>query len=190
MIDAIDTYADARTDIGSWHREVRARGRPVVPVRQTLTLLIDHGSATSKLDCLSCWGATLGGVIDPVRSALGITAAGNLIWAAGEHVTVSQIADAPLGAQVVRAVELDINPAWVAGCLCGHRGGKGPLAPVPVVAGRRGSPEVPRPLEPRLLHDRRTIRESLGATEHPSTRRPIRGKRPAALRGLSPQSSP
>ena len=92
-----------------------APGRPVVSVRQNLTLLIDHGSAASTLDCLSCWGATLGGVIDPARSALGITGAGNLIWAAGEHVRVSQVAGAPLGAQVVRAVELDINPAWVAG---------------------------------------------------------------------------
>ena len=139
-LGSIVTYADGTTDIGSWHQEVPAPGRQVVSVRQNLTLLIDHGSAASTLDCLSCWGATLGGVIDPARSALGITAAGNLIWAGGEHVTVAQIADALLGAQVVRAVELDINPTWVAGYLYGHRGGKGPLAPVPVVAGQRGVP--------------------------------------------------
>jgi hypothetical protein len=50
-------------------------------------------------------------------SALRITAARNPIWAAGEHGTVAQIADPLLSAQVVRAVELDINPAWVAGYL-------------------------------------------------------------------------
>ena len=102
-------------------------------------------------------------MIDPARSALGITAAGNLIWAAGEHVTVSQIADTLLGAQVVRAVELDINRAWVAGYLYGHRDGKGPLAPVPVVAGQRGDPRRDVGLlEPRLLHGRHTMREGLG----------------------------
>jgi hypothetical protein len=74
-------------------------------------LLIDHGSAASTLDCLSFWGARLGGVIDPARSALAITAASSLISAGGEHGTVAQIADALLGAQVVRAVELDIKPA-------------------------------------------------------------------------------
>ena len=50
-------------------------------------------------------------MIDPARSALAITAASSLISAGGEHGTVAQIADALLGAQVVRAVELDINPA-------------------------------------------------------------------------------
>jgi hypothetical protein len=118
----------------------RRPGHQVVPVRQNLTLLIDHGSAASTLDCLSCWSARLGGVIDPARSALGITAASNLISAGGEHEYGARIADALLGAQVVRAVELDINPAWVAGYLYGHRGGEGPLAPVPDVAGQRGIP--------------------------------------------------
>jgi hypothetical protein len=41
---------------------------------------------------------------------------------------------------VVRAVELDINPEWVAGYLYGHRGGPGPLAAVPVVPGQQGIP--------------------------------------------------
>ncbi len=87
-----------------------APGRPVVSVRQNLTPLIDRGSTASTPDRLSGWGATLGGVIDPARSALGITAAGNLIWAGGEPVTAAQIADALLRAQVASAVELDINP--------------------------------------------------------------------------------
>jgi hypothetical protein len=41
---------------------------------------------------------------------------------------------------VVRAVELDITPEWVAGDLYGHRGGAGPLATVPVVPGQQGIP--------------------------------------------------
>jgi hypothetical protein len=41
---------------------------------------------------------------------------------------------------VVRAVELDINPEWVAAYLYGHRGGVAPLAPVPIVPGQPGVP--------------------------------------------------
>jgi hypothetical protein len=135
---SIVTYADGYTDIGIWHRELPAPGRHVVSVRQNLTPLIDHGSPASTLDCRSCWGATLGGVDDPARSALGITAHGHLIWAGGEHLTVAALADALQGARVVRAVELDINPEWVAGYLYGHRGGVGPLAPVGIVPGMPG----------------------------------------------------
>jgi hypothetical protein len=139
-LGSIVIYAGGNTDIGTWHRELPPSGRRVVSVRQNLQLLIDHGSAAPTLGCLSCWGATLGGVIDPARSALGITTRGNLIWAGGERVTVSQLADALLGAHVVRAVELDINPEWVAGYLYGHRGGHGPPAAVAVVPGQQGIP--------------------------------------------------
>ena len=62
-LGSVVTYTDGTTDIGSWHHEVPAPGRTVASVRQNLPLLIDHGTAASTLDCLSCWGATLGGVI-------------------------------------------------------------------------------------------------------------------------------
>ena len=139
-VGSIVTYLDGTTDIGSWHHEVPAPGRAVASVRQNLPLLIDHGTAASTIDCRSCWGATLGRVIDPARSALGIQADGHLVWAGAEHATVSALADALLSAGVVRAVELDINPEWVAGYVYGHRGGVGPLAPIPVVPGQQGIP--------------------------------------------------
>lgn len=139
-LGAIVTYANGRTDIGAWHQGVPAPGETVVSVRENLTLLVDHGAAASTVDCRTCWGATLGGVSDPARSALGITANGRLIWAGGEHLTVSELADALVGAGVVRAVELDINPEWVAAYLYGHRGGHGPLAPVPVMTNQQGIP--------------------------------------------------
>lgn len=53
-----------------------------------------------------------------LTAALGI-ADGHLVWAGGEHLTVQTLADALLGARVVRAVELDINPEWAAGYLYG-----------------------------------------------------------------------
>lgn len=137
-LGSIVTYADRHSDIGSWHLEVPAPNAAVASVRQNLPLLIDHGRPASTLDCQSCWGATLGGVSNPARSALGITAGRRLVWAGGEHLTVAQLADDLLGAGVVRAVELDINPQWVAGYLYGHRRGAGPLVPAPVVSGQAG----------------------------------------------------
>lgn len=139
-LGSIVTYADGSTDIGVWNQQVPAPGRQVVSVRQNLMLLIDHGTPAPTLGCLSCWGATLGGVIDPARSALGITSDGRLVWAGGEHLTVAQLAQALLGAGVVRAVELDINPEWVAGYLYGHPGRAGRLVPVPVVPQQVGVP--------------------------------------------------
>ena len=139
-LGSIVTYTDGRTDIGSWNQGLPSVGKPVASVRQNLTLLINSGTATASLDCVSCWGATLGGVSDPARSGLGITPDGRLVWAGGEHLTPSGLAAALLGAGVVRAVELDINPEWVAGYLYGHRGGVGPLAPLPVVPGQNGVP--------------------------------------------------
>jgi hypothetical protein len=139
-LGSIVTYTNGSTDIGSWHHEVPAPSGTIASVRQNLALLIDHGAAASSVGCDSCWGATLGGVSDPARSALGITADGRLVWAGGDHLTVAALADALLGAQAVRAVELDINPEWVAGYLYGHRGGVGPLAPVAVAPGQSGVP--------------------------------------------------
>ena len=74
----------------------------MVSVRQNLSLLIDHGKAASNVDCLSCWGATLGDVSAPARSALGITADRRLIWAGGEHLTAAELT-ALRGARVIRA---------------------------------------------------------------------------------------
>ncbi|MGH2869586.1 MAG: hypothetical protein ACRDNK_18725 [Solirubrobacteraceae bacterium] len=137
-LGSIVTYSDGTTDIGAWHQGVPAAGKPVVSVRQNLHLLITGGRAAANTGCLTCWGATLGGTAMPARSALGITADGHLIWAGGEKLTVSSLAAALVAARVVRAVELDINPEWVAGYLYGHRGGRGPAAPVQVVAGQPG----------------------------------------------------
>ncbi|HEX2016352.1 MAG TPA: hypothetical protein VGN69_06625 [Solirubrobacteraceae bacterium] len=137
-LGSIVSYSDGTTDIGSWHQGVPAPGKTAVSVRQNLNLLIDKGAPAANADCPSCWGATLGGVSDPARSALGITAHGRLIWAGGEHLTPSTLAGALLGARVLRAVELDINPQWVAGYLYGHRHGVGPLAPVQVLPDQPG----------------------------------------------------
>ncbi len=139
-LGSIVTYTDGYTDIGSWHRELPAPGKTVASVRQNLTLLIDHHQPAANISCISCWGATLGGIVDPARSALGITSRGRLIWAGGEQLTVGQLADVLLGAGAVRAVELDINPEWVAAYLYDHHNGHRPPTAVPIVPGQPGVP--------------------------------------------------
>lgn len=137
-LGSIVTYADGTTNIGAWQEGVPSHRSPVVSVRQNLSLLIDHGHAAGNLECVSCWGATLGGGPDVARSALGITAAGQLVWAGGEGLSVSTLAEALRKATAVRAVELDINPQWVAGYLYRHRGTGKPLEAIPVVPGQTG----------------------------------------------------
>ncbi len=139
-LGSIVTYKDGTTDIGSWRSEVPAAGKQVASVRQNLSLLIDHGRAAASIGCVACWGATLGGVVDPARAALGVRANGTLIWAGGEHLTVATLTDALLHAHVVRAVELDINPEWVAGYLYAHHSLHAPPVPLPVIQGQVGIP--------------------------------------------------
>jgi Phosphodiester glycosidase len=135
---SIVTYRDGTTQIGTWHAGVPAAGKPIASVRQNLGLLIDHGqtAATAESCVQACWGETLGGGSAVARSALGIDAAGRLVWAAGESLTPGQLAEAMVAVGVQRAVELDINPFWVAGYLYEH-GPSGPH-PVPVVPGQHG----------------------------------------------------
>ena len=135
---SIVTYRDGTTAIGAWDEGVPAPGRPVRSVLQNLSLLIDRGrTAANAESCIqSCWGSTVGGVNAVARSALGITRTGELVWGAGEHLLPATLAQALIGAGVERAVELDINPDWVAGYLYVH-GGRGP-AGSPVVPGQLG----------------------------------------------------
>jgi hypothetical protein len=133
---SIVTYQDGVSEIGAWRAGVPAHGRPVASVLQDLHLLVDHGAAAaSTTECIqSCWGATLGGGTSIARSALGVTGDGQLVWAAGEMLSPAGIAQALVGAGVQRAIELDINPQWVAGYLYLHRAAA--PAAVPVVPGQ------------------------------------------------------
>lgn len=138
-LGSIVTYRNGVTAIGAWGHGVPAPGRPIASVRQNLHLLINHGRPDGSVTTCGagCWGATLGGVAAVARSGLGIRADGQLLWAAGERLTVAQLADAMAAAGTQRAVELDINPDWVAGYVYVHHRAGGPT-PVPVVPGQVG----------------------------------------------------
>jgi hypothetical protein len=137
-LGSIVTYRDGSTQIAAWHAGVPARGRPIASVRQNLRLLIDHGLASMTVEgcVIECWGRTVGGGTVVARSGLGIDGQGRLVWAAGESLSPADLANALLAGGAQRAVELDINPFWVAGYLYVHHP-SGPSA-VPVVPGQHG----------------------------------------------------
>ena len=135
---SIVTYTDRMTDIGAWRAGVPSASRTVFSVLQNQQLLVDRGvAAASVSNCiLACWGETIGSQTAVARSGLGITANGQLVWAAGEQLLPAELAGALITAGAVRAIELDINPDWVAGYLyVHHRGGP---SPVPIVPGQLG----------------------------------------------------
>ncbi len=135
---SIVTYTDGTTDIGAWEAGVPSPRKAVFSVLQNQRLLVDHGVAAANLSsCIvRCWGGTIGLLTVVARSGIGITATGQLVWAAGEHLSPSGLAAALMAAGAVRAIELDINPWWVAGYLYPQHPA-GPT-PVPLVRGQRG----------------------------------------------------
>jgi hypothetical protein len=135
---SIVTYTDGTSDVGAWRAGVPHAAKRVFSVLQNQRLLVDRGvAAPSVSECIiACWGETIGSRTVVARSGLGITATGQLVWAAGEQLTPAGLAGALIRAGAVRALQLDINPDWVAGYLYVHHR-QGPAA-VPVVPGQVG----------------------------------------------------
>jgi len=131
---SIVTYSDGTTNIGAWRRGVPSSGKSVFSVLQNQYLLVDRGIAAANVSsCITgCWGGTIGLATSVPRSGLGINSYGQLIWAAGTSLTPAGLARALIAAGAVRAVELDINPDWVAGYLyVHHASGPSPMAVLP-----------------------------------------------------------
>lgn len=107
-------YRDGRVAVGAWGRDVRMTSQ-VVGVRQNLRLIVDQGAIPAAVDqdVQSQWGATLGGGYYVWRSGLGITRDGRLVYAYGPALSVRTLAGLLQRAGAVRAMELDINPAWM-----------------------------------------------------------------------------
>lgn len=135
---SIVTYRDGRTNIGAWDAGVPSAHGEVFSVLQNQHLLVDRGVASASVSgcILRCWGATVGNRLTVARSGLGITASGQLVWAAGGQLQPADLASALIAAGAVRAIELDINQDWVAGYLYPHSH-TGPT-PVPVMPGQLG----------------------------------------------------
>ena len=105
---------DGTPDVGQWGRDVRM-GPGIAFARQNLSLIVDGGHPVSNLtsDSTAKWGATVGNNVYVWRSGLGVTADGALVYAGGNGLSVATLADVLARAGAVRAMELDINSAWV-----------------------------------------------------------------------------
>jgi hypothetical protein len=114
--------ADGNVRLGAWGSDVTMT-RAVASVRQNLVPLVADGRPTPMVTTRTWrfWGSTcsaiscghgLPGVEHQWRSGLGITADGALVYAAGPALDPVQLAQLLVRAGAVRAMELDINPAW------------------------------------------------------------------------------
>jgi hypothetical protein len=101
-------------DIGSWGTEVTLTPKTVA-VRQNLELIVENGQPVSGLNANDNikWGATLGGRVQVWRSGVGVTATGALVYVGGSGLSIVDLANILIRAGSVRAMELDINTAWV-----------------------------------------------------------------------------
>lgn len=111
---ALVIYSDGHLDIGSWGSEVTMNSS-VTSVRQNLSLLIDNGTITPNLNqsVLAKWGWTIKNAHFVWRSGIGVDAGGNVIYVAGNSLSVQSLAELLKRAGAVRAMELDINRYWI-----------------------------------------------------------------------------
>jgi hypothetical protein len=106
-------YRNGQIAVGGWDRTVHMTSA-VVGVRQNLELIVRRGHIPSTVDenIEGSWGATLGGGYFVWRSGIGITRAGQVVFAYGPALDVRELAEVLRRAGAVTAMELDINPAW------------------------------------------------------------------------------
>jgi hypothetical protein len=105
-----------KATVGLWGRDFSLTPN-IATVRQNLALLVDNGQLVPGLasDSNTKWGATLGNSVYVWRSGVGTDASGALVYVAGPGLSIESLAILLQRAGAVRAMELDINTAWVSG---------------------------------------------------------------------------
>jgi hypothetical protein len=106
--------SDGTPTVAKWGRDATL-GPEIASVRQNLSLIVDGGAPVPGLqsDSNVAWGATVGNKSFVWRSAVGTTADGALVYAGGNALSIETLAQVMSHAGAVRAMELDINSAWV-----------------------------------------------------------------------------
>jgi hypothetical protein len=105
-------YSDGRVDVAAWSGGPQA-SNGVAFARQNLPLIVEGGQPNPNLSDGPEWGLTLGNAVRVWRSAVGVDASGNLLYAAAPDQTVRSLAQILIHAGAVRAMQLDINSYWV-----------------------------------------------------------------------------
>lgn len=103
-----------QVNVGAWGRDVTMTPH-VIAVRQNLPLIVDRGSPVAGLD--KNVGHRFGSVKSQFeytwRSGVGVDAQGDVIYVAGQHLTLVTLARAMSQGGIQRGVELDIHPHMV-----------------------------------------------------------------------------
>jgi len=118
-------YANGSYDVMAWQGGPTP-GSSVAMARQNLPLIVDNGHATTPTANWANYGITLGGVPAVPRTALGIDTHGNLIYATATSQLPSTLAQIMIHLGCIRAMQLDINPAWP---IYNTYGGPGAVSP-------------------------------------------------------------
>lgn len=100
--------------VGEWGRDV-SMSADVMAVRQNLHLVVDKGAPVAGLDNNGggLWGSAHNQLQFTWRSGLGTDAAGNLIYVAGDGLTLQSLATAMSDAGIQRGLQLDIHSKMV-----------------------------------------------------------------------------
>lgn len=103
-----------RVSIVQWGRDTPLRNR-VAAVRQNLDLVVDHGKPVPGLDRnpAGAWGSAANQYQYTWRSGLGTDRAGNLVYVAGNGLTLDTLAAAMTDAGIQQGMELDIHSPMV-----------------------------------------------------------------------------
>jgi hypothetical protein len=106
--------ASGKASVGVWGRDY-VMSPSIQTVRQNLSLLVDNAQLVPGLasDSNSKWGATVGNNVFVWRSGAGIDRNGGLIYVGGPGLSVESLATLLQRAGAIRAMELDINSAYV-----------------------------------------------------------------------------
>lgn len=89
-------------------------GHNISFIRQNCPILIENGQmSVTDIKNKHLWGRTFTSDIFTWRTGMGITQNGNLLFAVGNNLTPSTLAQALQMAGATNAIQLDINPNWV-----------------------------------------------------------------------------
>lgn len=120
---------EGRLVLGAWGVDplLNSQNTDLVSWRQNAALLIDRGVINPLTNDGAAWGGTILNSVYTWRSAIGISANGALIYAAGNALTAKTLAQAMQAGGAVMAMQTDINPFWVRAFMY-HRDQKGVLS--------------------------------------------------------------
>ncbi len=123
---AMVTTDDGRVAIGTWGTDVTMSPH-VASVRQNLILMVDKGRVVSSINDNTGqrWGQTISYRAFVWRTGVGVTADGDVVFAAGNGLSAATLAELLRRAGAQRAMELDINPAWTTFISYGQAAGAG-----------------------------------------------------------------